>query len=100
MTQFRTLILASLVLSSCTASLQAHSFSAVGDFSLATNPNGAWSYGWEATLGGTFNLDVNTQTTPFSGLETWCAPTYSFSQFYPLIGFNDTGSTLPYVSRV
>ena len=28
-----------------------------GDFSLAGNPNGVWSYGWSTTLGSAFNLD-------------------------------------------
>jgi hypothetical protein len=29
----------------------AASYDAVGDFSVTSNPNGAWSYGWKATLG-------------------------------------------------
>ena len=26
------------------------------DFSTTANPNGAWSYGWQSTLGGSFGL--------------------------------------------
>jgi hypothetical protein len=31
-------------------------YSAVGDFSASSNPNGVWSYGYEDTLGGAFTL--------------------------------------------
>jgi hypothetical protein len=31
-------------------------FHAVRDFSLAGNPNGAWSYGWQSSVTGAFNL--------------------------------------------
>jgi hypothetical protein len=33
------------------APTRADSFSAADDFSLASNPNGVWSYGYESTLG-------------------------------------------------
>ena len=32
------------------------SIDAAEDFSLSSNPNGAWSYGYSATVGGTFQL--------------------------------------------
>jgi hypothetical protein len=44
----------------------ASAFSAAGDFSSSSNPNGAWSYGWSTTLGSAFNLD-SSNTTAYSG---------------------------------
>ena len=35
---------------------QAQTYDAAGDFSIASNPNGVWSYGYENSLGGTLNL--------------------------------------------
>jgi plastocyanin len=32
------------------------------DYSLSSNPNGVWSYGWEETMGGSFNLLLSSQT--------------------------------------
>jgi hypothetical protein len=32
------------------------------DFSLASNPNDVWSYGWEGTIGGNFNLLPSSRT--------------------------------------
>ncbi len=44
-------------------SSKAASFSAVGQFSTTTNPNGTWSYGYTSTLGGPFNLYTVQGTT-------------------------------------
>jgi hypothetical protein len=44
----------------------AQSYNAAGDFSIASNPNGAWTYGWSTTLGSAFNLD-SSNTTSASG---------------------------------
>lgn len=46
------------------------------DFSLASNPNGAWSFGWQTTPGGTFNiLPVRGTTSADNGvpLDYWQA---------------------------
>lgn len=43
---------------------------AAADFSLASNPNGVWSYGWSSTLGGSFNLDTVTAIV-FSDVHQW-----------------------------
>ena len=40
----------------------ATTFNAAADFSLSSNPNGVWSYGYSTTLGGTFILDTNSGT--------------------------------------
>lgn len=42
------------------------------DFSLAQNPNGAWSYGYSLTEGGAFNAFTNAMTA--GGLQTWYTP--------------------------
>jgi hypothetical protein len=34
-------------------------YDGINDFSDSQNPNGAWSYGWTPTLGGTFTLDAH-----------------------------------------
>jgi hypothetical protein len=46
---------------------------AAGDFSIASNPNGVWSYGWSATLGSTFHLDTNNSTAAEgqNGVDGW-----------------------------
>src|SRR4051812_33164570 len=48
-------------------------YDAAADFSLASNPNGGWTYGYEDSLGAALNLyDVATadaRGTP--GLDTW-----------------------------
>ena len=46
----------------------AQSYNPAGDFSLAGNPNGVWSYGWSTTLGSAFNLD-SSNTTAYSGIS-------------------------------
>src|SRR5712664_4069390 len=67
------------------AAAQATSWAAAGDFSAPSNPNGAWSYGWSASRGSTFNLD--TVATTAGGLNFW---SYSSSQAEPDIFFNGT----------
>lgn len=46
---------------------------AAADFSLGSNPNGVWSYGWSVSLGSTFNLDTASTTAQdgMSGLDGW-----------------------------
>jgi len=72
-----------------TAAAQATSWAATGDFSAASNPTGAWSYGWSASRGSTFNLD--TVATTVSGVNVW---KYSATQVEPDIFFNGTSDTI------
>jgi hypothetical protein len=68
-------------------------FDAVGDFS-TSNPNGAWSYGREASLGSAF--------TPFAVLDSAFTPGVYYwygtnscgvpGQLFPLVAFNRNGS--------
>jgi hypothetical protein len=46
-------------------------YDAVKDFSIQSNPNGVWSYGWESTLGSMLNLYTVTDTTSVSGMSAW-----------------------------
>src|SRR5260370_35341060 len=72
-----------------TARDQATSSVAPGDFSAASNPTGAWSYGWSASRGSTFNLDP--VATTVSGVNVW---KYSATQVEPDIFFNGTSDTI------
>ena len=47
----------------------ASAYDAAADFSLASNPNGVWSYGYSTTLAGAMTLDTMTGT--LGPLEAW-----------------------------
>jgi len=82
--------LAALVIGAATsAAAQATSWTAAGDFSGVSNPNGAWSYGWSASRGSAFNLD--TVATTVSGLNVW---NYSNTQLEPDVANNRTSDTI------
>lgn len=49
----------------------AQTYDAAKDFSTASNPNGVWSYGWSATLGGSFNRSPTTVSPCGNGLIGW-----------------------------
>jgi hypothetical protein len=71
------------------AAAQATSWAAAGDFSAASNPNGAWSYGWSASRGSAFNLD--TVATTVSGVNVW---NYSATQVEPDVFYNGTSNSV------
>lgn len=52
-----------LVLAAVAACAFAHAYDAATDFSLASNPNGVWSYGYATSLTGSFILDTDTSTS-------------------------------------
>jgi hypothetical protein len=56
-------------------------YDAVSDFSITANPNGVWSYGWSATLGGPLNLYTNTDSTCYTGISAWSL--YTCTTFLP-----------------
>jgi hypothetical protein len=62
-----------LAASSSTPAQAATSWDATTDFDTSSNPaaNGVWSYGWTATLGGTFALLSTPQQNPQFNLYTW-----------------------------
>jgi len=68
----------------------AQNWDATRDFG-ASNPNGAWSYGWGVT--GTsftpYTIYHAKDCFPVSGFICWSADVYPYHQ--PLVGFNTTG---------
>ena len=74
---------------------------AVSDFSIASNPNGSWSYGWEANLGGAFTLYAVTGTPNGPGIDMWLGPdSCGVAERFPLVGFNNTGAIINYAGGV
>jgi hypothetical protein len=70
-------------------------WSAVADFTIASNPNGAWSYGWEGFLGAPFSIYTVTDTTSVPGIDAWLeSGTYPFNP--PYVARNVTTKTICY----
>lgn len=65
----------------------ASAYDAAADFSIGSNPNGVWSYGWSVSLGSTFNLDTASTNAQYglSGLNGWLG--------------NQTPEGIPYILR-
>ena len=73
----------------CFASLaQAAVYDVANDFSIASNPNGVWTYGSENSLGGALTL-FNVSGTCCSGLDSW-----TNSSSFPVDVHNSSGSTI------
>lgn len=89
-----------LVLASAPAAVRAGPvFDAANDFSLASNPNGVWSYGFENTLGGSLQLfDVATMNARgATGLDAW---TSSHTGDTPTVMHNGTNAPLTFGGTV
>jgi len=71
-------------------------YDAVRDFSIVSNPNGVWSYGWLSALGSPLNLYAVTDTTTFAGLSAWLESGMMYAP--PLVGHNDTQSVICFLS--
>jgi len=78
---------------------RAATYDLAAQFSTASNPNGVWSYGYETTLGGTFNLYPDTapvlgfearDDTSVPGFSTFSVP----SDFYNPSGSAVTSGTV------
>jgi hypothetical protein len=88
------------------ASCSVATYNAVGDFSTMSNPNGSWSYGWEATLGGPFTLNAVEDSETYQGIDLWEGPDNCGAEpnghpaLRPFVGVNHTGATLDYASGV
>ncbi len=65
-----------------------------GDFSSSNNPNGAWSYGYQTTLGGTLNL--YTDLANVGGLLIWRFNINNTST--PGVAFNPSGTDITFAS--
>ena len=69
-----------------------NTYDAAGDFSIAGNPNGAWSYGWSPSLGGEFDKYVSTRSGhPHPEPQSWDGP---ISSFFPVISKNISNATV------
>lgn len=64
-----------IVLATGTVSQSALVYDAAADFSIASNPNSTWSYGYSDTLGGTFTLYTTSAATFLtnSNFDAWFA---------------------------
>jgi hypothetical protein len=70
---------------------------AASDFSIASNPNGQWSYGSESTLGGTFS--ALTFADSAQGLQAWASnANYPGEDATAYIAHNPTASTITYTT--
>ena len=74
-------------------------YDAAADFSTAKNPNGVWSYGWEATLGGDFKLlrGADTKQQPdFPPDKIASSMGYfpAYDIYYPFVAKNMTDKTV------
>lgn len=73
--------------------IPAADYDAVHDFSITSNPNGAWSYGWLTALGSPLNLYTVIDTTSSPGVSAWLASgTYAANP--PYVAHNDTSGVV------
>lgn len=77
-----------------TPSAAAATYNAVSDFSLVSNPNGAWSYGANSGTAGAFAAFTNSSANPAS-FDYWLNQPFSagFPNYFPFVAKNVTGST-------
>lgn len=83
-----------------TESVRASYYDAAADFSPTSNPNGVWSYGWSATLGGALQLYTqsgpdNADSPPAHLLDTWNAGTGGFFAV-PAVYHNNSGGVVSF----
>jgi hypothetical protein len=69
-------------------------YNALEDFSIASNPNGAWSYGWVNSLGDPLTLYTVAENTCDPGMSGWIRLSPCDSSSLPGIFHNDTGERL------
>lgn len=84
-----------LVLLAGGVAMRASAYDASSSFSIGSNPNGVWSYGYTTSLGGTFIPYTLTQSnTPLSGIDSWTANLGGTNT--PIISKNTTSNNLMY----
>ena len=76
-------------------------YDAAADFSLANNPNGVWSYGYELSFGSGFQLHTTSTNDGFgvSGLKVWYSPQLS-GNLTPFVGYNSNYSDSTFFDSV
>ena len=88
----RNLARAALALLLLAGGASAQTWTASSQFSDSQNPNGAWSYGSSATLGGSFQLSTNTDTwSGCSFMPGWNSPGATWG--HPSVGYNFEATT-------
>lgn len=65
---------------------------AFSDFSLSSNPNGNWSYGYTNGLGNSISLHTTAETDFVPGVNRWTTP--ALNDFYFMIAKNITGNPI------
>jgi RHS repeat-associated protein len=73
-------------------------YSVVGDFVVAANPSGAWSYGWTNTRGSAF-IPFTVSQSAYAGVPGWSrlAPGPGvFPANYPVLAYNGTGQPISF----
>ncbi len=83
------LFLASVLALAAPSFSNAQHYDPSADFSIANNPNGVWSYGWQSTLGSIFNL--YSEVLP-NGHDLADFPLWHLNNNPPLIVKNATGN--------
>jgi hypothetical protein len=76
---------------------QVTSWDAANDFSLTSNPNGAWSYGWSESRGSTFQMLSSTEDYVGSGFDIW---EESKDLPLPFVGHNGTSTAAVFYTAV
>ena len=71
-------------------------YDSVKDFSIISNPNGVWSYGWQSPLGSPLNLYTVTDTTTVSGISAWLR-SGRFITNNPCVAHNDTSDEICFI---
>ena len=71
-------------------------YDAVQDFSIISNPNGVWSYGWQSSLGSPLNLYTVTDTTTVSGMSAWLKSGTLLTP--PVVAHNDTSNVICFLT--
>jgi PEP-CTERM motif len=85
-------LMTSAILAFAASPSLALTFNANADFSIANNPNGAWSYGWSSTLGSNFNLFGGTDSICDGKIDRWLLQPGSLLGL-PSVQHNTTATT-------
>jgi hypothetical protein len=67
-------------------------YDAAADFSLSSNPNGAWRYGFSETLGSAFLLDTANKSDPAGIVDAWLGNRWQDGN--PVVSHNRTNTTV------
>ena len=69
-------------------------YDAATEFSITSNPNGVWSYGWSTNLGSAFHLYIYASTFATNALDMWSRTSTNVSPYLPGLMHNGTTNTI------